>query len=187
MYGKDHMMFVEPQGFDHLPEGLARPGHFRGVATVVLKLLNIVQPTNAYFGQKDAVQCCLIRRLVADLNMDTTINVMDTVREHDGLAMSSRNAYLSKKERQAAPVVYRALGAAKTRYLESVTKSVDSSELQSLVENTLREEPLITEVQYVTVDRKETMQPIPVVGPDGAVISLACKIGNVRLIDNIVL
>ena len=102
------------QGFDDIAEGLSRPGHFKGVATIVTKLFNIVNPTNAYFGQKDAAQCCLIRRIVHDLDMDVNIVVMDTVREPDGLAMSSRNAYLTVEERKAAPVVFRSLVTARS-------------------------------------------------------------------------
>jgi len=208
MYGKNHMTFVDPIGFDDIPEGVSRPGHFRGVATVVTKLFNIVQPTNAYFGQKDAAQCTLIRRIVDDLNMDVNVQVLDTIRETDGLAMSSRNAYLTPKERMISPVVYKSLCAAKQFYhmifLGSVSSSMEEEEddgketegkefsipsntLRDIVEEVLRSEPLVTDIQYVSVDDRETMRPIDVVGKDGAVISLACKVGSVRLIDNIVL
>jgi pantoate--beta-alanine ligase len=174
------------QGFDDIAEGASRPGHFRGVATVVTKLFNIVQPTNAYFGQKDAAQCCLIRRIVHDLNIDVNIMVLDTVREPDGLAMSSRNAYLSLKEREAAPAVYRSLCRARDLYLAR-TESISADVLKEEVQSGLQSEPLITQVQYVTIDDRETMRPIAQVGQDGAIISLACKLGSVRLIDNMVL
>lgn len=174
------------QGFDDIAEGASRPGHFRGVATVVTKLFNIVQPTNAYFGQKDAAQCCLIRRIVHDLDMDVNVMVLDTVREPDGLAMSSRNAYLSSREREAAPVVYRSLCRARDLY-HSRGGSISADILKQEVQRVLKTEPLITQVQYVTIDDRETMRPIGKVGQEGAVISLACKLGSVRLIDNMVL
>jgi len=185
MYGKNHVTFVEPEGFDDIPEGRSRPGHFRGVATIVTKLFNVVQPTNAYFGQKDAAQCCLIRRIVEDLDMDLNVIVKDTIREDDGLAMSSRNAYLTSDERSAAPIIYKALRTAKEEYMAN--PSISSLTLADTVQSILKSEPLIGEVQYVSVDSKATMRPIQHVGEDGGVISLACKVGSVRLIDNIVL
>jgi len=179
------------QGFDDIAEGRSRPGHFRGVATIVTKLLNIVQPTNAYFGQKDAAQCVLIRRIVEDLDMDVNVVVKDTVREPDGLAMSSRNAYLSEAERRAAPVVYRSLCAARQLFdgLDGAEGPTISSDLlREAVEKVLQAEPLVSEIQYVAVDNKANMQPCRHVRKDeGAIVSLACKIGSVRLIDNIVL
>jgi pantoate--beta-alanine ligase len=185
MYGKNHVTYVDPEGFDDISEGHARPGHFRGVATVVTKLFNIIQPTNAYFGQKDAAQCCLIRRIVEDLNMDLTVNVMDTVRESDGLAMSSRNAYLTAEERKVAPIVYRSLCAAKELYEKE--QNIPCSQLRARVEEVLGSEQLVSSIQYISVDSKATMRPLDQVGADGAVISLACKVGSVRLIDNIML
>jgi pantoate--beta-alanine ligase len=156
------------------------------VATIVTKLFNIVNPTNAYFGQKDAAQCCLIRRIVRDLDMDVNIVVVDTVREPDGLAMSSRNAYLTVEERKAAPVVFRSLKTARELYHGS-NGPISAQQLKDAVHNVLKSEPLVTEVQYVSVDCRETMRPLQDVGEVGAVISLACKIGSVRLIDNIIL
>jgi pantoate--beta-alanine ligase len=131
----------------------------------------------------------LIRRIVEDLDMDVNIVVKDTVREGDGLAMSSRNAYLTAEERLAAPVVYRSLCNARKvfeRLLED--ESIDSSILRETVESELRNEPLISKIQYVSVDSKATMRPLTeVTRSEGAIISLACKVGSVRLIDNIVL
>lgn len=190
MYSKNYLTYVDPTGFDDLPEGTSRPGHFRGVATIVTKLFNIIQPTNAYFGQKDAAQCCLVKRVVDDLNMEVNIVVMDTVREEDGLAMSSRNAYLTPDERQAAPIVYKSLCAAKDHYqsaLELGKLPISAESLSSVVEKTLKSEKLVSEVQYITVDDRETMRPALSVGSDGAVISLACVVGSVRLIDNVIL
>jgi pantoate--beta-alanine ligase len=186
------------QGFDDIAEGRVRPGHFRGVATIVTKLLNIVQPTRAYFGQKDAAQCVLIRRIVDDLNMDVQCVIMDTVREPDGLAMSSRNSYLTADERAAAPVVHRSLCAARDLFCRSIADSsntptaagsaIEAHALREAVLEVLRSEPLVREVQYVAVDSKETMRPLQqVTAGEGAIISLACKVGSVRLIDNLVL
>jgi pantoate--beta-alanine ligase len=216
MYGSNHVTYVEPtvslcsgllfclrsiriisgqnssshtphilQGFDDIAEGVSRPGHFKGVATIVTKLFNIVSPTNAYFGAKDAAQCCLIRRIVHDLNMDVNVIVMDTVREADGLAMSSRNAYLTPQERKVAPVVFRSLCTARDLYHEA--ESISAQQLQDAVQSVLLSEPLVSEVQYVSIDCRETMQPLQVVGKEGAIVSLACKIGSVRLIDNMIL
>ena len=185
MYGKNHVTYVDPQGFDDISEGRARPGHFRGVATIVTKLFNIVRPTNAYFGQKDAAQCCLIQRMVEDLNMDLNVIVKDTIREDDGLAMSSRNAYLNPEERKAAPVLYRALQSAREQFLQN--PGISSMELVDSVSSVLRSEPLLGEIHYISVDSKATMRPVTNVGDEGAIISLACKVGSVRLIDNIVL
>jgi pantoate--beta-alanine ligase len=185
MYGKNHVTYVDPRGFDDITEGKARPGHFSGVATIVTKLFNIVQPTNAYFGQKDAAQCVLIKRIANDLDMDLNVVVMDTVREHDGFAMSSRNAYLKPEERAVAPIIHRSLRAAKALY--ETKGSVESSDLVTVVEQSLKSEPLVSEIQYISVDSKETMQPLSQVGKEGAIISLACKVGSVRLIDNIII
>jgi pantoate--beta-alanine ligase len=184
--GTDDVFSVLLQGFDDIAEGLSRPGHFRGVATIVTKLFNIVQPTNAYFGQKDAAQCCLIRRIVNDLDMPVNVVVLDTVRELDGLAMSSRNAYLSFAEREAAPVVYRSLCRARDLYLAN-SEPISADVLKGAVQSVLESESLVTQVQYIAIDDRETMRPIAKVGQEGAIISLACKIGSVRLIDNIVL
>lgn len=148
-----------------------------------------MQPTNAYFGQKDAAQCCLIQRIVEDLDMPIHVNIIPTIREADGLAMSSRNAYLSAQERSAAPVVYRSLCAAKDLFLGlQENESISSSQLEEAVQSTLHSEPLVSEVQYVSIDDKATMQSMEEVKrKDGAIISLACKVGAVRLIDNVVL
>jgi pantoate--beta-alanine ligase len=189
MYNTVHRCYVDPVGFDDLREGKARPGHFRGVATIVNKLLNIVQPTRAYFGQKDAAQCILIKRLVADMDLDVEINVMETVRENDGLAMSSRNAYLNDEERAAAVILYKSLSAAKEIFESSFASNLpmDANIISETVISNLETEPLIKEIEYVAVDSKETMEPLVEIGPEGAVISLAVKIGHVRLIDNFIL
>lgn len=187
MYGESHCSFVDVEGFGGTAEGIARPGHFRGVATIVTKLFNIVQPGTAYFGQKDAAQCVLIRRIVEDLDMDVVVQVEPTVRESDGLAMSSRNAYLSETERAAAPVVYRSLGMARKLFdTLGTTDTIPSATLRQAVEAVLRDEMLVSEIQYVSVDSKANMRPLETVSrAEGAIVSLACKVGSVRLIDNI--
>jgi len=188
MYGQDHLAYVNAKGFDKIAEGRARPGHFQGVATVVTKLFNIVRPTNAYFGQKDAAQCVLIRRIVEDLDMDVNVVVHDTVRDDDGLALSSRNAYLTNDERKAAPVLYRSLCAAKKMFKSFDADVIPATDLRRVVENELKSEPLVGEIQYVSIDNRATMQPIQkVLRQNGAIVSIACKVGSVRLIDNIVL
>ena len=153
------------------------------------KLLNIVQPTAAYFGQKDAAQCVLIRRLVEDLDLDVNVVVKETVREPDGLAMSSRNASLSTEERLAAPAVYGSLCAARDQFQQlQAGKSISSAALIACVESILHGEPLVSEIQYVSVDSKATMRPLTtVLHGEGAIVSVAVKVGSVRLIDNIVL
>jgi len=163
-------------------EGSVRPGHFRGVATVVAKLLNAFTPDRAYFGQKDAQQVAVIRRMVADLNFNVDIVVSPTVREADGLAMSSRNAYLGKDERRAAPALYRALSAAKEMF-ESGERNTDA--LRSVVLETLSAEPLV-KVQYVSVTDPDTIEEILEIR-DGALLSAAVIIGKTRLIDNVLL
>jgi pantoate--beta-alanine ligase len=162
-------------------EGERRPGHFRGVATVVLKLLGIFEPTRAYFGQKDAQQLAVIRRMVADLNLPAQIAACATVREADGVAMSSRNAYLSAAERAAAPVLYRALIAARDRF---ATGERQADELRRAMRQVLVAEPL-AHVDYVSVADPDSMQELTTVAAT-ALLSLAVRIGGTRLIDNIV-
>lgn len=193
MYGENHITYVDPVGFeDNVEEGKCRPGFFKGVATVVTKLFNIVQPTNAYFGQKDAAQCVLIKRIVDDLNIPVNVHIMDTIREHDGLAMSSRNAYLSPEERKVAPIVYQSLNAARELFHAKIVSSntstsISSKEFIDCTTEILKSEPLVSEIQYIAIDDKETMKPLTHVDQSGAIVSLACKVGAVRLIDNIVL
>ena len=163
-------------------EGARRPGHFRGVATVVAKLFHAFAPHRAYFGQKDAQQVAVIRRMVRDLDFNVEIVVCPTVREPDGLATSSRNSYLLPAERHAAPVLHRALMAAKHAF-ESGQR--DAAVLRTLLSTTLSEEPLVQE-DYVSVADPETLAELSYV--DGAaLVSLAVRIGRTRLIDNVLL
>jgi pantoate--beta-alanine ligase len=160
-------------------EGHDRPGHFRGVATVVAKLLNCFRPDRAYFGQKDAQQAAVLKRLIMDLNFPVEIVVCPTVREEDGLAMSSRNAYLDPKEREAAVVLYRALAAAKAKF-DSGER--DAEVLRAIMRSVIRSEPL-ADGQYVSVADPETLRELQKV-EGGGLLSLAVRIGKTRLIDN---
>ena len=166
-------------------EGAARPGFFRGVATVVTKLLNIIQPRAVYFGQKDGMQCVVVRRLIEDLNFNTKLVVGDTVREADGLAMSSRNVYLSKEEREAAPAVYAALVALRAKY-EAGERSVGG--LHAEAERVIRGEPLM-ELDYLNLaSAVDGSAHEPSGHLEGSTLaSIAVKIGTTRLIDNIIL
>jgi pantoate--beta-alanine ligase len=163
-------------------EGTMRPGHFRGVATIVAKLFNAVQPQRAYFGQKDAQQAAVIRRMSRDLDFPIDIVVCPTVREPDGLAMSSRNVYLSPEERKAAVVLSRALFQTKKTFDEGER---DAKRLRQGVLNTLATEPLM-EVQYVSCAHPDSLMEIEGY-VERALLSLAVILGKTRLIDNIML
>jgi pantoate--beta-alanine ligase len=163
---------------NHL-EGSARPGHFRGVTTVVSKLFNVFQPDRAYFGQKDAQQVVVIKRMVADLNFNLEIVVGPIVREPDGLAMSSRNANLSPEARQQATCLYRALSAAKKAF-ESGQQKADR--LQAIMTEVIRAADL-AEIDYVSVADPNTLEALDQV-QNQALLSLAVFVGGVRLIDN---
>lgn len=183
MYPEGFGTYVVLPAADEALEGAARPGHFRGVATVVCKLFNIVQPTRAYFGQKDAQQVMVVHQMVRDLNIPTTIVVLPTVREPDGLAMSSRNTYLSPDERRAAPVIYRGLQAAERLYASGER---DAATLRHAVIAVLETEPLL-QPEYVSVADPLTLRELERVGERGALVSLAARVGSVRLIDNVLL
>ena len=177
MYPDDRSVFVEENSLSTLLEGRSRPGHFRGVCTVVSKLFNILQPDAAVFGKKDFQQLAIIRRMVRDLNYAVDIVAVPTVREDDGLACSSRNAYLSPEERKQAPVLRRALVAAK----ESEEKS--AKDVLDLVRKIIGEAPL-ARIDYVELVDAETLRPAEIVKPN-SVIALAVNFGKARLIDNI--
>lgn len=173
---------IEITGVTEPLEGAVRPGHFAGVATVVAKLFNIVQPTAAYFGQKDAQQVAVIQRMVRDLDLPVTVVVAPTVREPDGLAMSSRNAYLNTEQRAAAVVLYRALMAAQAAYGQGQRQA---GALRAVMLEVLAAEP-IAEVDYVSVADPLTLHELDAVEA-GALASLAVRIGRTRLIDNVIL
>lgn len=183
MYPPNFSTYVEVENVTTTLEGARRPGHFRGVATVVTKLFNVVQPTRAYFGQKDAQQTVVIRQMVRDLAQPVEIVVAPIVREADGLAMSSRNAYLNPEQRLAAPVLQRALQVA-ARYWRHGERSAEALRAAMLAE--LAAEPL-AHVDYVSVAHPQTLQELEQIGDDGALLSLAVRIGTTRLIDNVVL
>ena len=180
MYPRPQRAFVEVTGVtDHLC-GRFRPGHFRGVATVVLKLLNIVQPDRAYFGEKDAQQLTVIRRLAADLNVPATIVEVPTVREADGLALSSRNRHLSPEERRIAPALSRALETARGLIAAGETRA-SAVKLEAL--RAVNEQPGIR-VEYLEIVDPEDMQPVEdISGP--VRVAGAIWIGKTRLIDNV--
>lgn len=180
MYPPGFQTEIQVKGVSQPLEGTARPGHFTGVATVVAKLFNIVQPTRAYFGQKDAQQATVLRRLVEDLNFPIELIVCPTVREKDGLAMSSRNAYLAPAERAAAPILYKALLAARQAILDG---EQDAYRLRQMMRDQIAGEPL-ARLDYVSVADPDTMIELDGVGQK-ALLSGALFIGKARLIDNI--
>ncbi|MBI2852957.1 MAG: pantoate--beta-alanine ligase [Chloroflexi bacterium] len=183
MYRTGHHTWVNVEQITDRLEGEIRPGHFRGVATVCNKLFNIVQPARAYFGQKDAQQLVVIRRMVSDLNMNLEVVNVPTVREADGLAMSSRNTYLSPDERRAAVVLYHALKLAQKMWSQG---DRDPHRMRHEMIKLIEEEPLVEKIDYVSVADSETLEELHEVSPR-ALVSLAVKIGRPRLIDNIVL
>jgi pantoate--beta-alanine ligase len=180
MYPPGSVTMIEVSAVTEPLEGAIRPGHFRGVATVVAKLFNIVQPSRAYFGQKDAQQCVVIRRMARDLDMPLDVVICPTVREPDGLAMSSRNVYLAPDERRAAISLSRALNAAAALHAAGER---DAAVLRAAMQAVLAAEPL-AEVEYVSVADPETLAELEGVAA-GALLSLAVRIGRTRLIDNI--
>jgi pantoate--beta-alanine ligase len=180
MYPNGFRTYVSVEGLSERLEGRSRPGHFRGVATVVLKLLEIVQPQFAYFGRKDAQQVKIISQMVRDLNLDTEIVVCPVVREADGLALSSRNAYLDADERRAATVLHRALTAARD---ELAAGTRDALSLQSAMRKVLASEPLAA-VDYAEVVDAEAFEPVTRVSRPCYAL-LAVFLGKTRLIDNL--
>jgi pantoate--beta-alanine ligase len=177
MYADDRSVFVEEFFLSNTLEGQSRPGHFRGVCTVVAKLFNILSPDAALFGEKDFQQLVIVRRMVRDLNFKTDIIAVPTIREEDGLACSSRNQYLNIEERKQAPVLHRALLAAANAGNKSAREIVD------LVSKVIEEAPL-ARIDYVEVADSETLQPVETVRPN-SLIALAVSFGKTRLIDNI--
>jgi pantoate--beta-alanine ligase len=170
---------------EHLEDklcGKSRPGHFRGVAVVVLKLLNLIKPDIAYFGQKDFQQTVVIKRLVSDLHVDVTIKVLPTIRDQDGLALSSRNAYLSETEKKDAPCLYRALTKAQAMVNTGIKNTEEIvQEMEKIVSHCKS-----ATIDYISVVDPETLESVPKVR-SGDVALLAVRIGKTRLIDNIML
>jgi len=180
LYPRGFSTYVQVEKLSERLCGVFRPGHFKGVTTVVTKLFHIVRPGRAYFGQKDYQQTIVIKRVVKDLDMDIDIVVCPTVRERDGLAMSSRNAYLKEREREAASVIYKCLAEA-----ADLTKFgiINIGDIKGKMQERLLNEPLVAKIDYAGVYDPETLDEPP--GISGNVLlAVAVRIGNTRLIDN---
>jgi pantoate--beta-alanine ligase len=181
MYPPKFSSWVEVGKLAERLEGASRPGHFRGVATVVAKLFNIVQPDKAYFGQKDAQQLLVIQKMVADLDMNLQVVAVPTVREPDGLAMSSRNTYLNAEERKQAVVLCQALNLAQKLYSGG---EKDAKVIRRQMTDLIKKQPL-ADIDYISIADAETLDELDRVKPP-ALVSMAVKIGKTRLIDNTV-
>lgn len=180
MYPQGYATFVEVERLTSGLCGAARPGHFRGVSTVVTKLFNIVTPDRTYFGQKDAQQALVIKRLTADLNLDLEVIVMPTIREYDGLAMSSRNAHLTPEQRRAAPLLYQSLQQAK----ECINKGErNAAIIKGQIIQNISAEPLAS-IDYVSITDTTELKEITQI-ENRILIALAVRFGSTRLIDNI--
>lgn len=179
IYPKGFRTLVNVEGLSNRLEGRSRPGHFQGVATVVLKLFEIVQPRFAYFGRKDAQQCRVIQQMSADLNLDTEIVVSPIVREPDGLALSSRNAYLSPDDRRAATALHRALEALKA---EISSGQRDTAHLIATARRVLDSEPGV-KTDYVEIVDAESLEPVTILR-NSCLVLIAAQVGKTRLIDN---
>ncbi|MDQ1637313.1 MAG: pantoate--beta-alanine ligase [Pyrinomonadaceae bacterium] len=182
MYPRGFCTYVNVSGLSKLLEGESRPGHFRGVATVVSILLNTVRPDFAFFGQKDAQQSVIIKRMVKDLAFDTEIVVLPTVREDSGLAISSRNLYLAEQERESAAVIHHALAKAKESFKKGERHA---AKLAEAVRSTIETEPH-ARLGYVSVVDAETLETVEKIEDRPVLIAVAAYIGKTRLIDNIV-
>lgn len=184
IYPRGFSTYVNVEGLSNEFEGASRPGHFRGVTTVVALLLNIIRPDFAYFGQKDAQQTIVIKRMVRDLAIDTEIVILPIIREASGLAMSSRNAYLNPEQRQSATVLYAGLQAAERAFANG---EHSAKKLSDIVRVNIAREPGV-QLEYVAITDTEAMRPIEKLDNDhDALVSLAARVGSTRLIDNIVL
>ncbi len=183
VYPKGFETYIVPGAVAEPLEGERRPGHFRGVDTVVAKLFNAVQPARAYFGEKDAQQVRVIKRMVKDLDMPLDVVVVPTVREADGLAMSSRNVYLNQRERAAAVCLINGMRLAQQRWQQGER---DADTLRNIVEQTIRAEPLAI-LDYVSIADSESLKELHGHIEGAALISMAVRIGKTRLIDNMTL
>lgn len=183
IYPKGFSTYVNVEGLSEQLEGASRPGHFRGVATVVTILLNTVRPDFAFFGQKDAQQALVIRRLVKDLAFDTEIVILPIVREDSGLAISSRNLYLTPDEQQSAAVIHRALKQAKMAFKDGERSA---ARIVDVVRSTIETEPR-ARLDYVSVTDAETLEPVERIDERPTLIAIAAYVGKTRLIDNMIL
>jgi pantoate--beta-alanine ligase len=182
VYPPGFQTWVTVEGLAQPLEGAVRPGHFRGVTTVVAKLFNAVQPQKAYFGQKDAQQAAVLIRMTRDLDFPIEVIICPTVREKDGLAMSSRNSYLSPEARQAATVLFRALTTAQTAYQNGERQA---EALRRIVRDTVAKEPL-AQLQYVSCADFDSLQELEEI-KGKTLLSMAVFVGRTRLIDNFIL
>src|SRR5207302_1023653 len=183
IYPQGFSTFVTVEGLSEQLEGASRPGHFRGVTTIVAILFNIVRPHFAFFGQKDAQQSVIVKQMVRDLALNTEIVVIPVVREESGLAMSSRNEYLNDEQRQAATVLSRALSQARAEYEDG---EYSAARLIELVRSTIEKESL-ARIDYVSVNDAETLENLDRIEDRPVLLSLAVFVGKTRLIDNVVL
>ena len=183
IYPDGFSTYVNVEGVTETLEGVSRPGHFRGVATVVAILFNTIRPDRAYFGQKDAQQVAVIKRLTLDLGFETEIVVVPTVREESGLAMSSRNTLLSDDEHKKASVIIEALREAKIAFKKGER---NAAHLTEIVKNRIGAEPL-AHIDYIAIVNRETLQSIEKIGDEETLIVAAVFIGDIRLIDNVIL
>ncbi|MCW3489977.1 pantoate--beta-alanine ligase [Dethiobacter alkaliphilus] len=181
MYPKGYATFVDVERLTETLCGASRPGHFRGVTTVVTKLFNIVTPDRAYFGQKDAQQALVLRKMARDLNMDLQVLIMPTIREKDGLAMSSRNTYLSPEERTQATVLSRSLRQAQEKIKHGER---DANKITEFITQTIQSEPLAN-IDYVAIVDTDEIKPTETINGQ-TLIALAVRFGKTRLIDNII-
>jgi pantoate--beta-alanine ligase len=180
IYHEGFSTYVYVEGLTETLEGISRPSHFRGVATVVTILFNTIRPDFAFFGQKDAQQAAVIRQLTRDLGFDTEIVVLPIVREESGLAMSSRNAYLSEEEREKASIIYQALRKAKLAFREGER---NAARLAEIVREKIQTEPL-ADVDYVALVDNETLEDVEKIEDKPVLLAVAVRFGKVRLIDN---
>ncbi len=184
MYPSDFVTYVDPTGpLAHEAEGAFRPEHFRGVATIVLKLFQIMQPHHAYFGQKDAQQAAVITHLISDFNLLVKLHILPTIREADGLAMSSRNAYLDQQERAAATVLYRALQAGRSRFIAHPL--AETTQATRAMIQTVESEPRV-HLDYTEIRDPVSFAPLEVLRAP-ALLLIAARVGSTRLIDNFLL
>lgn len=182
IYPEGFSTYVYVEGLTETLEGASRPGHFRGVATVVTILFNTIRPDFAFFGQKDAQQVAVIKRLTRDLGFDTEIVVEPIIREESGLAMSSRNAYLSEVERQKASIIYQGLKTAKIAYREGER---NTAHLEQIVREKIQTEPL-ADIDYIAFVDNETLEPVEKIEDKPVLLAVAVRFGKIRLIDNTV-
>ena len=182
IYPPGHDTWVEVDKLTKRLEGASRPTHFRGVTTVVAKLFNIVEADNAYFGQKDAQQALVIQKMAADLNLNTRVIVCSTAREPDGLAMSSRNTYLTLEQRKTAPVLYKSLMLAKDLYAKGER---GAKKIHGRMTELIQKEPLAV-IDYISIADPETLEELDVIKSQ-ALVSMAVRVGKTRLIDNVAL